>query len=278
MPKRRRDEDKKRHIAAKIRRLERRPHQMSDSSSDEDSDGSDRQSPRHRTPPIESDSEIPILPLSDSDHSMADNTRPKSVVIPAQNPESQAELIPAVTTSPIPAPVPNTSALPVSPPEMLEALGDPKPKDEVFGPGIPEEIAKRWGRVLADGLTKEQKEQINEKYFITDNFRLAKAPMLNPEITHVLSESARSRDKLMEKAQNQLGRGISELTYLATTVIKEDLSKTEMLKKISDASQIFLDLHYEDTKRRRKLVTVSLDKKFFVYGHGCEEGFLSFWG
>lgn len=34
------------------------------------------------------------------------------------------------------------------------------------------------------------------------------------------------------------------------------------MKKLSDTSQIFLDLHYENTKHRRKLITTSLDKKF----------------
>lgn len=146
--------------------------------------------------------------------------------------------------------------------DILEALGDPKAKEEVFGPKIPEEISKRWGRILLDGLSKEVKQNMSEKFLVPDNFRLAKAPILNPEIVPVLSESARHRDKLLEKSQNQLGLGISELTNLASAVIQGDLNKIDILKKVSEISQIFLDLHYEDTKRRRKLITSSLDKKF----------------
>lgn len=148
------------------------------------------------------------------------------------------------------------------PDEILEALGDPKGKDEVFGPKIPDELSKRWGRVLVDGLTKEQRQEMMEKTLIPENFRLAKAPLLNPEIAPVLGEAVKSRDKLLEKAQNHLGLGIAGLTNLASALIEKDLNKIETLKKISEVSQIFLDLHHENTNTRRKLVITSLDKKF----------------
>lgn len=223
---------------------------------------------------LASDGEIPILPLSDSDDENHDNSGLKSVIAEIKNPVSNNTT--CIDIPPVPGhnaeaggsnsatiPIPGTSTeLSMLPADILDALGDPKGKEEVFGPNIPEEIAKRWGRVLLDGLTKEQKQQMTEKYLIPDNFRLAKAPLLNPEITPILNEAARNRDRLMEKSQNQLGLGISELTNLASTVIREDLSKVEILKRISEISQIFLDLHYEDTKRRRKLITASLDKKF----------------
>lgn len=135
-------------------------------------------------------------------------------------------------------------------------------KEEIYGSKIPDEISKRWGRVLVDGLEKDVKQKLPEKHLIPDNFRLAKAPILNPEIISVLKESVRYRDKLLEKEQNQLGLGISELTNLASAVIKENLHKVEILKKLSEASQIFLDLNHDQTTKRRKLITTTLDKKF----------------
>lgn len=234
--------------------------------------------PVHSPPPplAASESEIPILPLSDSDVSVANSEIPRSV-ISTRNESGQPSGItdntdilqaPGPSTepsvaNPVPVAIPGSNVeAPGLPADILEALGDPKGKEEIYGPKIPEEIAERWGRVLVDGLTKEHKQQLAEKHLVPDNFRLAKAPLLNPEIVPVLNDGARNRDKLMEKSQNQLGLGISELTNLASCVIREDLNKVELLKKISDISQIFLDLHYEDTKRRRKLITASLDKKF----------------
>lgn len=148
------------------------------------------------------------------------------------------------------------------PQEILEALGELKGKDEVFGPPIPDEIAKRWGSILVDGLTREQKQEGLEKSLVPENFKLAKAPLLNPEIIPVLSDSVKNRDKLLEKGQNHLGYGIAGLTNLACSIIDGDTDKIDLLKKISDVNKILLDLHYENTKTRRKLVITSLDKKF----------------
>lgn len=55
-----------------------------------------------------------------------------------------------------------------------------------MGPASKEDIAKRWGRILVEGMTKETKEPIIKKTFILENFCLAKAPKLYLEISTVL--------------------------------------------------------------------------------------------
>ncbi|CAG9137638.1 unnamed protein product [Plutella xylostella] len=136
--------------------------------------------------------------------------------------------------------------------DILEALGDPKAKGEVFGPKILDEISERWGRVLVDGLTKEQNVDIQEKNLVPENFKLAKAPLLNQEVIGVLGESVKNRDKLLEKSQNHLGLGIASLASFTSSLIENDLGKIDIIKKISDITQIFLDLHNENIKTRRK--------------------------
>lgn len=86
--------------------------------------------------------------------------------------------------------------------------------------------------------------------------------MLNPEIAPVLSESVKNRDKLLQKSQNLLGLGISGLTNITSSLIDGDIEKIELIRRLSDVSQLFLDLHCDNTKTRRKLVVSSLDKKF----------------
>lgn len=54
-----------------------------------------------------------------------------------------------------------------------------------MGPASKEEIAKRWGRILVEGMTKETKEPIIKKT-LPENFCLAKAPKLYLEISTVL--------------------------------------------------------------------------------------------
>ena len=214
------------------------------------------QSPPSITPA--SESEVPILPISDSEVAIEDYKSMMSsvVVVEKTQPNIMTPIAPVLPATHKPQPststlTPGTSAeLSTLPVEILEALGNPKGREEVFGPNIPEEIAERWGRVLVDGIAKEQKPQVTEKCLIPSNFRLAKAPVLNPEILPVLTDAAENRDKLMEKSQNQLGLGILELTYLASVIIRDYMNKIEILKKISEISQIFLDLHHKDTTRK----------------------------
>lgn len=182
------------------------------------------------------------------------------------NLSTNPEATPAAEDPP-PAAAPGTSSTDMDtivplPDDILAALGDPKGKDEILGPKIPEEIAERWGRILVNGLIKEQKQEILEKTLIPENFVLLKAPQLNPEIAPVLSEPVKNRDKILEKTQQHLGIGIAGLSNLTSLVIKSDVNKIEILKKLSEISQIFLDLHHENTMNRRKLVATCLDKQF----------------
>ncbi|KAI5635303.1 hypothetical protein NE865_11995 [Phthorimaea operculella] len=261
------------HLKDKIRRLENRlrRYEYEDSSDEDYYRRSYSRSPQRyysRSPSVHREY------ISDSDDDLPGRLRSVATPVPPRSPsveeiKNDASAAPSAdcATQQVPEQGPSANATTSNdttplPAEILEALGDPKGKDEVFGPKIPEELSKRWGRVLVDGLTKEQKQEIMEKTQIPENFRLVKAPLLNPEIAPILSETVKNRDKLLEKAQNHLGMGISGLTNLASAVIQGDLNKIEVLKQISEISQIFLDLHHENTKTRRKLIITSLDKKF----------------
>lgn len=183
---------------------------------------------------------------------------------PAQ-PEVTAPSISAIDPVPSTSQIAENNAIPESvslPGDILDALGESKEKPEVFGPKIPEEISKRWGRILCEGLNKDQKKSLGEKICVPENFQLVKAPKLNPEISAVLVESTRNRDKRMEAAQNYLGLGISAVTALTSSLIEKDMDKMDIIKRLSEANQILLDLHFENTINRRKLITYTLDKKF----------------
>ncbi|XP_063823052.1 uncharacterized protein LOC135072982 [Ostrinia nubilalis] len=235
-------------IRRKIRRLEKRLRRSS--STEYEENYRDKQ-----TPPRDSQS---VLIDSSRSESSPEPSSVRSEVIVTNISEKPTSNDPLAGTSSETVKIPEEL-----PPEIIEALGDYQSKDETLGPAISEEISKRWGRIIVEGMTKEAKEAILQKILIPENFKLAKAPKLNQEISAVLSDTVRNRDKLLEKAQNYLGLGIAGLTNLATDIISTDLDKVSILKKLSEVSQILLDLHYEDTKTRRKLVTTSLDKKFY---------------
>lgn len=167
---------------------------------------------------------------------------------------------PVQSTPPPAVDKPSTSALPQ---EILSMLGEAKQLEEPLGEQIPDELSERWGKILMDGLAKELKQSLVDKMPIPSNFLLARAPKLNPEVAAVINDSAKNRDIRLEKAQNQLGRGIAGLANLVKDLINTDLNKLEVIKKISEVTQILLDLHYEESVNRNKLLVPLLDKKFW---------------
>ncbi|KAL4703906.1 hypothetical protein ACJJTC_014826 [Scirpophaga incertulas] len=54
---------------------------------------------------------------------------------------------------------------------------------------------------------------------------MARAPKLNTEVAAVLTESAKNRDKRLQKSQNQLGTGIAGLVNLIADLIEASTSK-----------------------------------------------------
>lgn len=182
-------------------------------------------------------------------------------VVPSEvsPPPAPSNIVPQQTAAPE-SNQPSTSAVPD---EILNMLGEAKKIDEALGEKIPNEISERWGKILVDGLGKDHKEAILGKMLVPENFLLARAPKLNPEVCAVLSDTIKNRDKRLEKVQNQLGSGIAGLVNLTKDLITSDLDKMDIIKRISEVSQILLDLHYEETVNRRKLIVPLLDKKFW---------------
>ncbi|KAI5633289.1 hypothetical protein NE865_13992 [Phthorimaea operculella] len=167
-----------------------------------------------------------------------------------------------VAAEPTPPPADDTAPVIIAQ-DILDALGESKRKEIPLGVKVPDEISKRWGRILTDGLSREHKQELVAKMLIPENFQLLKAPVLNQEIAAVLTESSRNRDKRLEKAQNQLGIGLAGITSLMSSLIEgKEVETVEIVKKLSETGQILLDLHYENTVNRTKLITPILDKKF----------------
>lgn len=185
---------------------------------------------------------------------------PAAPAAPAPEQVASVQTNPAQSTATTDMDKPSTSALPQ---EILSMLGEAKKFDEPLGEHIPDELSERWEKILMDGLAKELKQSLADKMPTPGNFLLARAPKLNPEVAAVINDSARNRDNRLEKAQNQLGRGIAGLANLTKELIRSDLNKLEIIKKNSEVTQILLDLHYEESINRNKLLVPLLDKKFW---------------
>ncbi|XP_049868910.1 uncharacterized protein LOC126368799 [Pectinophora gossypiella] len=272
MGKRRHKKDQK-EIRRKIRRLEKklRRNEDTDHSSRSPSVSSEYDNRYWSADEIEEGYQDEPL---DNEHLDMERDVSPVVNVPSPRPSSSRNLDiapPTDVTLDVDAPVrpastpadpsePSTSAVPE---EILCMLGEAKKIEQALGEKIPPEISERWGKILLDGLAKEQKNMLTEKTLIPENFLLARAPKLNPEVVAVLSDAVKNRDKRLEKAQNQLGLGIAGLVNLTKDLINSDIDKLNIIKRISEVSQLLLDLHYEESINRRKLIVPLLDKKFW---------------
>nr|XP_034194204.1 uncharacterized protein LOC117610677 [Osmia lignaria] len=147
----------------------------------------------------------------------------------------------------------------------LGLLGDDPAKDTQKGPDIHVAVAERWDKILRDGLSKDQKRDLQEKYPTIGNCPLTRAPKLNPEIKTALSALAGKKDHYQYLAQNQLGAGINAIGAALTEVLKAEKSielavdSTKFIERLADAGRILADLHHDMSKTRKSFIVPGLN-------------------
>lgn len=145
--------------------------------------------------------------------------------------------------------------------ELLKSLDDFEDEPLEWGENIQNDIAKRFERVLLQGLKKEEKTDLTKRYLFLKNSPSTKAPVLNPELaTNTLQEPAKTRDKRLSEKQNQLGRALAALGAAMTALLKKNVDKSDVMRKLNDAGKFLCDSHYTETETRRALIIPLIDK------------------
>lgn len=209
----------------------------------------------------ESASSLPPSPASLSRHDLSPSS-PRAlrsfVTVPiVDNPEL-----------PPPTEVPSTSVPsedvegPSVDPELLQALGTFEFESNEWGKDISNDLSKRWEPILRDGLKKEEKEKLMETLLFPKNCTLIKPPVLNPELSAILNESAKNRDSRIFKKQHQLACALSMLGTTISDMLTKSIAVPDIIHNLSVTSRLIADSHYLETETRRTLVTPMVDKSF----------------
>ncbi|CAG5108033.1 Protein of unknown function [Cotesia congregata] len=146
--------------------------------------------------------------------------------------------------------------------EVELLLGDDpgaKKKEQV---GLHKSLVLRWSSWLTDGLPKEVKDKVLEKYSRKGNISL-EAPELNEEISATLNETGVKRDQLFTLEQNLAGSALSTLGQGITMIIRDEeepLDRLELLEKLADAGKLMAQLHYQVSSARRAFISPILTK------------------
>ncbi|XP_047534360.1 uncharacterized protein LOC125068997 [Vanessa atalanta] len=143
--------------------------------------------------------------------------------------------------------------------ELLEALGGTSKVTRK----IHSSLAELWPPILTNGLPIATKEILLKQFTIPDNCILLKAPTLNLELTAVLEESAKNRDKSIQSEQDQLGLGITAINQALTLLLNSD-GDVQVVKILSDGCRILTDLHYVQTQVRKQHINRVLNKPFLA--------------
>ncbi|KAI5631846.1 hypothetical protein NE865_15436 [Phthorimaea operculella] len=152
--------------------------------------------------------------------------------------------------------VPNTDI----DPELLKALGDFEEESTDWGEELHEDIAKRFQQILLNGLKKEARDELQKKFLYPKNVTFTKAPTLNPEISTMLTEACRNRDKRIQTKQDQLGKALSALGKAMSGLLKKNPDIPETLRILNDAGKLLSDSHHIETETRRALIIPLVDK------------------
>nr|CAI5865150.1 unnamed protein product [Callosobruchus analis] len=86
----------------------------------------------------------------------------------------------------------------------------PKQTSTVKEP-LHEQLVLRWSSYIQDGIEKEQKEKIIEKYPLFENCPLLKTPELGPELESCLDAKTQRQDKFMAHLQNETRHALAAL-------------------------------------------------------------------
>lgn len=144
---------------------------------------------------------------------------------------------------------------------ILEILGDDPSAPKKYGKDIQKDLAIRFNHIATNGLSKELRKEIREKYSIPANCTLIDAPQINPEVKAAISETTAKRLGAMEQKQKQLASAISCLGEAITLLISQNNADAQLLRLLMDAGRIICDTQYSDSLTRRFFILASLKKE-----------------
>ncbi|CAG5009444.1 unnamed protein product [Parnassius apollo] len=144
------------------------------------------------------------------------------------------------------------------------------------------QLATRWTKIMMEGLGKEAREKIINKFLTPSNFKAVIAPQMNPEIKASLSEILIKRDKRLVNRQNMTGKIMTGIGLVLTNIIKGNINTREIVEQLSDTAKIAAEIFYEDSAARKyfalsgatlvlREATKNAKTDEFLFGKDCPE-------
>ncbi|VEN62351.1 unnamed protein product [Callosobruchus maculatus] len=138
--------------------------------------------------------------------------------------------------------------------EIKKLLGDDFKAPSTTGPELHAEIVDRWSSVLAEGLDKDIRKSLIEKYPFSKSCPLLRAPLLNEEIERCIPDLPNKQDKFLARIQDHIGSALSAIGIPMNEMVIGGASENPALPSLIDASRLLTDLHHSMTLHRKYLI------------------------
>ncbi|KAJ8980422.1 hypothetical protein NQ317_018814 [Molorchus minor] len=145
--------------------------------------------------------------------------------------------------------------------DLLEILGNEPVQTAIQGPPVHDAIKVRWSEILKNGISEDIKLVMLNKHLVPENLPGLLIPKLNPEVTAALSSQVLKRDERLVQKQQQLVTSISAIGKAISLMIeKQRGDDREYIELLSNAGRLLCDFHHNETKIRRDLISINLNK------------------
>lgn len=145
--------------------------------------------------------------------------------------------------------------------EILEILGVDPTSNNNLGKEIQKDLAARLEYLACNGLSKDLRKELRERYLIPSNCSLIDAPATNLEIKAAVSELLNKKLSSIEFKQKQTASVIACLGEAITHMLNQKDKDSTLLKMCMDATRMACDLQYNNSLTRRTLILASLKKE-----------------
>lgn len=158
--------------------------------------------------------------------------------------------------------------------EVETVLGvDPSAEDKK-AVDLHQSLVAKWNTWLTEGLSKENREILLDKYPRKGNVHL-EAPELNEEVVATLNESGIKRDRLFISEQNLVGSAMSAVGESISMILKDDeepVDRLVLLERLVDAGKLMSQLHFQISSARRSFIAPVLSKQVKEMLHKTKPG------
>jgi hypothetical protein len=145
--------------------------------------------------------------------------------------------------------------------EIMQILGEDPSTVAKYGQNIRAELACRLQHMATEGIGKEKRKELIEKYLIPQNCLHIDAPKINPEMKAAIPEPIAKRDRGIESKQKQIASAIACLSGSLDTLLKATDKNNELIQRLMDAIRLLCDVQHADSITRRNFILFSLKKE-----------------